>query len=152
LTTAYLIPLLYLLTSSQLSTLARVRYLADIESTLPQNDPDNARHEKRTGLFGYFSTDAMGLTDFVEAHTPSILNPRRYVPNIVSQYLPFGRSVTVSSSLEEPSAMVARKQIEAVQRDEDERVYLTYSWWILHEGWRSVAKRVENAVEEVFGG
>jgi len=94
----------------------------------------------------------MGLTDFVEAHTPSVLNPTRYIPAVVSQYLPFTRSVQVSSKLEEPASSLARKQREAAQRDEDERLYLTYSWWILHEGWRGVAKRVEDAVEEVFGG
>ena len=144
--------MLYLLTSSQLATLARVRYLADIESTLPQNDPDYARSEKRAGLFGYFSTDAMGLTDFVEAHTPSILNPKRYIPNAISQYLPFGRSSPAPNPREDPFALQAQKQHDAMQKDEDERVYLMYSWWILHEGWRGIAKRVEDAVEEVFGG
>lgn len=37
--------------------------------------------------------------------------------------------------------------------DEDvERKYLTFSWWLLHIGWRELAERVRVAVEEVFDG
>ncbi|GAA5883133.1 hypothetical protein JCM1840_004395, partial [Sporobolomyces johnsonii] len=36
--------------------------------------------------------------------------------------------------------------------DEDvERKYLTFSWWLLHEGWKVVSARVEEKVEEVVG-
>lgn len=39
------------------------------------------------------------------------------------------------------------------QVDEDiERKYLTLSWWLLHIGWRDVASRVRNAVEDVLQG
>ena len=34
---------------------------------------------------------------------------------------------------------------------ETERMYLTFSWWLLHEGWKEVAARVKVAVEEVVG-
>lgn len=44
-----------------------------------------------------------------------------------------------------------RAEIEA-QRAEAERTFLTYSWWILHEGWKGVAGRVEEAVERIYGG
>lgn len=30
-----------------------------------------------------------------------------------------------------------------------ERRYLTFSWWLLHRGWKIVADRVQRAVEEV---
>jgi len=93
----------------------------------------------------------MGLTDFVESHTPSVLNPSRYLPTAISSYLPFGRSVKVEAVAEAPAALQARKEHIAAAQSEDEKVYLTYSWWILHEGWRGVGKRVEQAVEEVFG-
>ncbi|KAN0103124.1 Peroxin-3 [Hyaloscypha variabilis] len=32
------------------------------------------------------------------------------------------------------------------------RRYLTFSWWLLHRGWREVMLKVEAAVKEVFGG
>lgn len=44
-----------------------------------------------------------------------------------------------------------RKEAEEVEKAAAERMYLTYSWWILHEGWRVVASRVEAGVENVIG-
>ena len=35
---------------------------------------------------------------------------------------------------------------------ETNRRYLTFSWWLLHRGWREVMLKVEAAVKEVFGG
>ena len=34
---------------------------------------------------------------------------------------------------------------------ETNRKYLTFSWWLLHRGWRNIKRRVEVAVIEVFG-
>ena len=34
---------------------------------------------------------------------------------------------------------------------ETNRKYLTFSWWLLHRGWREVMLKVKTAVEEVFG-
>ena len=31
------------------------------------------------------------------------------------------------------------------------RKYLTFSWWLLHEGWRELMSLVEHVVAEVFG-
>ncbi|GAA5932405.1 Pex3p [Sporobolomyces koalae] len=49
----------------------------------------------------------------------------------------------------------AKEQDEAREEDrasEDvERKYLTFSWWLLHEGWKVVRDRVEEKVEEVIG-
>ncbi len=36
--------------------------------------------------------------------------------------------------------------------EENERKFLTLSWWILHVGWKDVGERVRRAVEEVFEG
>ncbi|KAF4634594.1 hypothetical protein G7Y89_g3495 [Cudoniella acicularis] len=35
---------------------------------------------------------------------------------------------------------------------ETNRQYLTFSWWLLHRGWKEVMLKVEEAVKEVFGG
>jgi len=35
---------------------------------------------------------------------------------------------------------------------ETNRRYLTFSWWLLHRGWREVMLKVEAAVKEIFGG
>jgi peroxin-3 len=34
---------------------------------------------------------------------------------------------------------------------ETNRRYLTFSWWLLHRGWRQVMQKVQEAVKEVFG-
>ncbi|PGH08579.1 peroxin-3 [Blastomyces parvus] len=34
---------------------------------------------------------------------------------------------------------------------ETNRYYLTFSWWLLHRGWRQLMEKVKEAVEEVFG-
>lgn len=31
------------------------------------------------------------------------------------------------------------------------RQYLTFSWWLLHKGWKDIMTRVSSAVNEVFG-
>ena len=31
------------------------------------------------------------------------------------------------------------------------RKFLTFSWWLLHRGWREIKLQVEDAVREVFG-
>jgi peroxin-3 len=33
-----------------------------------------------------------------------------------------------------------------------ERLYLTFSWWFLHQGWKELADDVKAAVEDVLGG
>lgn len=40
---------------------------------------------------------------------------------------------------------------EDAQRRDVERKYLTFSWWLLHEGWKKVEVRVREAVEDVVG-
>ena len=34
---------------------------------------------------------------------------------------------------------------------ETNRRYLTFSWWLLHRGWRDLLENVEQVVQEVFG-
>lgn len=29
--------------------------------------------------------------------------------------------------------------------------FLSFSWWLLHKGWKQLAARVEAAVQDVFG-
>lgn len=94
----------------------------------------------------------MGLSDFVENHTPGLLNPSRYLPTAISSYLPFGRAPTAVRKQDDPEALRMRKEQIAAEKSEDEKAYLTYSWWILHEGWKGLGARVASAVEEVFGG
>ena len=142
-TTAYLVPLLYLLTSSQLSILARLRYLSDVKSTLPfPATPPNHGTPRTSGWLDYFSVSSMGLSAFADSATS-------FLPQIPL----FSRPV--SASPQHNTAITVVEDIKAeteAQRAEAERMFLTYSWWVLHEGWKDVAVRVEESVERVFGG
>jgi peroxin-3 len=157
--------MLYLLTSSQLAILARTRYLHDIKTSLPMPPDEPVRHSSRAkeaspavsressveeprpkpksswfGL-GSFSIDAMGLSQFAEAT----------LPTVISSNLPFLSQPATSTSWT-PEVLAARKAREEEEKADAERLFLTYSWWLLHEGWRGVGARVELAVERVFGG
>ncbi|OCF45265.1 hypothetical protein I317_00787 [Kwoniella heveanensis CBS 569] len=192
LTTIYILPMLYLLTSSQLSILARQRYMTDIKSSLPPNteglptygvadaDDDGSRTPRRQsssfeaaqsdpsgpaktkgGWFSSFSVDSMGLSEFVESSASLIPNPLSVLPTSMTSYLP-AIIAPSSSSTTKPSAaspinrdsdeiLAMRQAEEDSVRAEAERLFLTYSWWLLNEGWRSVGKRVEESVEKIFG-
>lgn len=134
-TSALLIPLLHILTTSQLATLARSRYLEDVKASLPTPPPSPIRR----GYFHSYTIEGMGLSEFVD-ETTTILNPFTLLPKSISRFLPQSLSASASVPVE------ATEETKA----EDERLYLTYSWWILHEGWKPIAEAVNHAVEQVF--
>jgi peroxin-3 len=167
LTTAYLLPLLYLLTASQLATLARLRYLHDVKAALPpppESEPLRrapltpvSSSGRRTGWLSSFSIDAMGLTEFVDESTTLLPNPVSLLPTMVTRRLPIWLTPRPAEQTrndeQERLAEVEAKQVaEEEQKAEAERTYLTYSWWLLHEGWKGVGQRVQQNVERVFGG
>ena len=62
----------------------------------------------------------------------------------------------MNASTDDDLEMAALAQeIDVAQREggqaEVERLYLSVSWWLLHEGAREVGERVRGAVEEVVG-
>ncbi|KAL9087179.1 MAG: hypothetical protein Q9159_003746 [Coniocarpon cinnabarinum] len=75
-----------------------------------------------------------------------------------------GRRNYLSSvvSLAQPSPASGNQRIEIENRDDADaaqsygddfdtnRMYLTFSWWLLHRGWVSIKDEVERAVGEVF--
>ncbi|KAK8865737.1 hypothetical protein IAR55_000883 [Kwoniella newhampshirensis] len=183
-TTIYLLPMLYLLTSSQLAILARNRYLQDVETsvaatsthssaeleyedglqtprrslsqaTLTADDHPPASNKKR-GWLPSFSVDAMGLSEFVDGSTFLLPNPVSLLPTAVTKYLPafvrpsptVNRSRSITRDLDEQE--IRRAEMQSAKA-EAERLFLTYSWWLLHEGWKPVASRVDLAVGKVFG-
>lgn len=148
--TVYLVPLIYLLTSSQLTILARTRYLTDVKTSNAQREVEREQRtaaRKRSSLFNYFSVESMGLSDYVErgANAGASLVPT-FVKNWFS---PQGDSTAQVLS---PEALALREQQLEEERAEAERLFLTYSWWLLHEGWRTISTRVETSVNHVFGG
>lgn len=146
-TTAYLLPLLYILTTSQLSTLARERYLSDVKASLPPI-PASATAKVK---------DDFGISSVIVEAASLLPNPFAILPDFITSRIPFyptqNRNLEEEEDEKELSRVLAqeREDEEAQNRADAERMYLTYSWWVLHEGWRVVADRVEAGVERVVG-
>ncbi|KAH8553101.1 Peroxin-3 [Umbelopsis sp. PMI_123] len=69
-----------------------------------------------------------------------------------------GRFTYVSSiaslNRSEPTIRIERSGSESTDTFMDidiEGKFLSFSWWLLHKGWKRLAERVEAAVQEVFG-
>ncbi|BGP30404.1 peroxin [Rhodotorula toruloides] len=121
-TSIYLLVLLSLQTHVQLALLGRSAYVESLLSTLPPRSPSPSSSARRL------------------PESPS--NPPPPPTDDAAQ----------DDDLE--SALYAAKSLPptpAEERKDLERKYLTFSWWLLHEGWKVVWRRVEGAVEEVVG-
>ena len=74
-----------------------------------------------------------------------------------------GRQNYLSSVVVQASYVSHTPTISLEDRDDDDldrsygndfktnRRYLTFSWWLLHRGWRGIMMKVEAAVKEIFG-
>ncbi|GAA5984959.1 hypothetical protein JCM5350_000078 [Sporobolomyces pararoseus] len=103
----------------------------------------------------------------------ALLGRAHYVKSLIDTLPPRSPSPKISLNLnekgkgkeEEPmmsndedleAALYKAKELSS-SREEDrvsedvERKYLTFSWWLLHEGWKVVRDRVQEKVEEVVG-
>lgn len=61
-----------------------------------------------------------------------------------------------SQSPNEPTIHLENHDEDNIERAygndfETNRKYLTFSWWLLHRGWKDIMAEVEAAVKEVFG-
>ena len=61
-----------------------------------------------------------------------------------------------TQSTNDPTISLENRDDDSVEQSygndfETNRKYLTFSWWLLHKGWREVMGHVETAVNEVFG-
>jgi len=92
----------------------------------------------KSGWFDYFSLESMGLAEYADISSPS---PLQYITRLIP-----GLKLSEAGSAE--VELFDREEEE--DRAEAERLYLSYSWWLLHEGWHEVADRVDDAVERVF--
>jgi peroxin-3 len=80
----------------------------------------------------------MGLAEYAKPSSPS---PFQFVSQLLPGFLPSASPSTETEIFD---------QDEEEDKAEAERLFLTYSWWLLHEGWQEVAERVDAAVERVF--
>ena len=120
-TTLYTTTLLSLLTSVQVTILARCRYIASVHAA----ERAERAHDQipQLSLTGILAREAIARVIDVEALCPKWLTEEEDVG---------------SEDVEEDVSEVTQMR------------YLTLSWWILHVGWKDVAARIRGAVESVF--
>ncbi|KAF8632834.1 hypothetical protein AX15_001664 [Amanita polypyramis BW_CC] len=123
LTTLYSITLLSLLTTIQLTVLARSKY---VNSVLEHEREERFREqlESQLSFFNLLFSRSDKLQDILLGEESEQLE------NDAERGELGGSSIT----------------------EEVERKFLTLSWWILHVGWKDVGERVRRGVEEVFEG
>ncbi|KAI5474393.1 hypothetical protein MNV49_003391 [Pseudohyphozyma bogoriensis] len=136
------------------------------EPAAPEPEPERTRAELWNDIkilsFTRTITSIYLLTLFtLQTHVQlNLLGRTAYVSSVLSS-LP----QSSSSSLSLPSQEDAERDLENAfglglgidgagkeeERKEVERKYLTFSWWVLNEGWKLVGERVRQAVEDVVG-
>ncbi|KAL8655256.1 MAG: hypothetical protein Q9210_001004 [Variospora velana] len=77
----------------------------------------------------------------------NLLGRRNYLSSVVS---------LASHSPQDPTISLENRDDDGAEQSwgndfETNRKFLTFSWWLLHRGWRDVKERVEAAVKTVFG-
>lgn len=76
----------------------------------------------------------------------NLLGRRNYLSSVVSLATPPANAETIS--LEDHDDGVG----QMFGNDyETNRRYLTFSWWLLHRGWKDLMEKVQAAVKETFG-
>ena len=77
----------------------------------------------------------------------NLLGRRNYLSSVLAMATPSppGSSISLEDKENE------RVQSASGYDFENNRKFLTFSWWLLHRGWRDVRTKVEEAVREVFG-
>ena len=115
-------------THVQLALLGRASYVSSLLSTLPPRSPSPPRHKRLHAQPDTASSKpSLAETDLLDG------------------------DVDLERALYDAKQLPLTAEDEDEQRRDVERKYLTFSWWLLHEGWKMVEKRVEGAVEAVVG-
>ncbi|TNY20149.1 microbody peroxisome biogenesis protein peroxin 3 [Rhodotorula diobovata] len=127
-TSLYVLVLLSLQTHVQLALLGRASYVDSLLSSLPPRTPPPA------------PSAALPAAD---STVPAPLGADEKADHDLERALYEAKRL--------PPTTEERREEKERERKDLERKYLTFSWWLLHEGWKVVRERVEEAVEAVVG-
>ncbi|MCJ1386834.1 peroxin [Xylographa soralifera] len=77
----------------------------------------------------------------------NLLGRRNYLSSVVSlaSYQPNDSTISLENHDDDRAEQTYGNDFET------NRKFLTFSWWLLHRGWRDIMEKVEAAVKEVFG-
>lgn len=132
-TSLYVLVLLTLQTHVQLALLGRASYIDSLLSSLPPRTPSRTSLELPSASSAAASSDNLCKPLAPEDEDDEDLERALYE----AKRLP-------------PTADERAREKER-ERKELETRYLTFSWWLLHEGWKELSTKVEKVVEEVVG-
>ncbi|GAA5898819.1 Pex3p [Sporobolomyces salmoneus] len=127
LTSIYVLSLLTLQTHVQLALLGRAHYVKSLIDSLPPRSPS----PNSSSIFPPVDEKGKG-----KAHDEPLMS----------------NGDDLEAALYRAKELASTSEREEDRVNEDvERKYLTFSWWLLHEGWKVVRDRVQEKVEEVVG-
>ncbi|PPQ65087.1 hypothetical protein CVT24_003041 [Panaeolus cyanescens] len=152
LTTIYSTTLLSLLTTIQLTLLARSKY---VSSVIQQEKDERMREQMEAAVQRELSVGNM-LLQFGLSLGSSWFGGKEKSDSLES----FGKRIEELLNGGTMPPDLADWEIEEEKRrgldeeisDETETKFLTLSWWLLHVGWKDVGERVRRGIEEVFEG
>ena len=174
--TFYLVPLLTIQTTSQLTLLARLHHLRNLSDAGTSSSDDEDRDEpvrkaptrSRVGKaagdvaglltpWRYFSLESMGLDEYTSSgpgetepgHPGGLVSGLWSLGSSTASYL-LGTPGSAGSTAARPSSAAAIAPLHSRLDVETERNFLCFSWWLLHVGWRELEEAVRRAVVEVF--
>ncbi|CAE6475298.1 unnamed protein product, partial [Rhizoctonia solani] len=140
LTSLYALALLALLTNTQLSLLARYRYLAAIREA--RRAESKQRRAASGGLF--FGSPVSEDDDVLSIHPDSEMGDEMDLNEEGGYWDEEGRWWDASGR----GGLFGRDGVGSLT----ERKFLTLGWWFLNRGWKHIGERVREAVSEVFNG
>lgn len=173
--TFYLVPLLTIQTTSQLTLLARLHHLRNLTEAQSASTrspkglhvlgDDDEHPTSPVGLrskmgkaageviqlltpWRYFSLESMGLDGYTkETEQPGGFSSGLWsIGTSTASYL----SGTSKSSASPANSAATVMPLHARLDVEMERNFLCFSWWLLHVGWRELEEQVRSTVVEVF--
>ncbi|KAJ1301311.1 hypothetical protein OPQ81_003713 [Rhizoctonia solani] len=140
LTSLYALAFLTLLTHTQLSLLARYRYLAAVREA---RRAETKQKQAAVGGF-FFGTPASEDDDLLSIHPDSELGDEMDLNEEGGYWDEEGRWWDASGR----GGLFGRDGVGSLT----ERKFLTLGWWFLNRGWKNIGERVREAVSGVFNG
>ncbi|WEW56626.1 peroxin [Emydomyces testavorans] len=143
------------MTEDDVSSLRSDNYVHASQMVNPATEEQEQKPRSRTQLWNDLKINSL-TRSFTLLYTLSLLTlltriqlnllgRRNYLSSVVALASPPQNPSTISLEDDDNPEHAFGNDFETNRR------YLTFSWWLLHRGWKDLMKEVETAVNEVFG-
>uniref|UniRef100_A0A060T8S8 Peroxin-3 n=1 Tax=Blastobotrys adeninivorans TaxID=409370 RepID=A0A060T8S8_BLAAD len=133
--------------------------VSSVASSVVRDDgEDNKPRKSKTELWSELKTQSLSraftlvyssaLLVFFTRLQLNILGRKNYVMSVVqmADKKPSGHQITMENLADSDMASLALEEEEL----HTNRMYLTFSWWLLNKGWVALSERIRDAVVQVF--